>query len=88
VAKRLAFVIIVLLGSPPAAAASTLVVIGGTLIDGTGGTPIANATVVISNGKILAAGASGTLRVPDGGERLDARGKWIVPGLIDMHVHY
>lgn len=68
--------------------ASTLVVTGGTLIDGTGRAAIPDATVVIANGKIVGAGAAGTVSIPTAAERMDVRGKWIVPGLIDAHVHH
>jgi imidazolonepropionase-like amidohydrolase len=43
--------------------------------------PIENATVVIVNGKITAVGAN--VAIPANAERIDARGKWITPGLID-----
>jgi imidazolonepropionase-like amidohydrolase len=42
---------------------------------------IENATVVIVNGKITAVGAN--VAIPANAERIDARGKWITPGLID-----
>jgi len=42
-------------------------------------------TVVVRNGVITAVGSN--LPVPDGAEIIDARGKWLSPGLADMHVH-
>lgn len=63
----------------------------GTLIDGTGADPIPEANVLIHNDKIILADASlegGTL--PRGEGRLvqiDAQGGYILPGLIDAHVH-
>ena len=56
-----------------------------TLIDGTGAPPVAGATIVIEDGRIVAAGAAnGT---PESAEVIDGRGLWAVPGLIDTHVH-
>ena len=60
--------------------------VGATLIDGNGGPPVPNATVVVDRGRIIAAG--GKAKVPDGFARIDARGKTVLPGLWDMHAHY
>ena len=68
-------------GTPPPARAIT----GATLIDGRGGPPVANATIVIRDGKIECAGAC---EVPAGIDTIDARGMWITPGLVDAHVHF
>ena len=56
-----------------------------TVIDGTGAPPKTDATVVMRGGKVECVGAC-TL-APDV-EVVDARGKWIIPGLVDAHVHY
>lgn len=69
-------------GAPPSPRALT----GATLIDGRGGAPIANATVIVRDGKIECAGAD--CAVPEGVDVVDARGTWITPGLIDAHVHF
>ncbi|MFL5496768.1 MAG: amidohydrolase family protein [Gemmatimonadales bacterium] len=76
--------------SAPAAApfeegAGTLVLEGGTLIN-PGAPPIPNATVVLRNGRVLCAGAECV--PPKGSPRLDVRGNYVGPGLIDAHVHY
>ena len=68
--------------------ASALVVSGGTLVDGTGRDPRPNATIVIRDGRVAEVIASGGAPDQAGAESIDARGKWIVPGLIDSHVHY
>ncbi len=62
--------------------------VGATLIDGTGKPPIPNATVVTGNGKIIAAGPSNKVEVPNGAQRIDVSGKYIIAGLWDMHAHY
>jgi len=62
--------------------------VGATVIDVTGKPPISNATVVTSGGKIVAVGPSGQVKVPAEAERIDVTGKYIIPGLWDMHAHY
>ncbi len=65
-----------------------IAVINGTLIDGTGKPPVPNATVVIENGKITAAGPRTQVRYPKHAKIIDAAGKFILPGLWDMHAHF
>jgi imidazolonepropionase-like amidohydrolase/ketosteroid isomerase-like protein len=71
-------------GTPPPPRAIT----GATLIDGRGGPPITNATVVIRDGKIECAGTPAQCPAPEAVDVFDARGMWITPGLIDAHVHF
>ena len=62
-------------------------IVGGKLIDGTGAEPVENSLVLVDdNGKIEYAGAMQDL--PEGVEVIDAAGKYLVPGLVDMHVHF
>ena len=49
------------------------------------GPVIANGAVLIENGKITAVGA--TVNAPAGAEVIDAKGKWVTPGIIDTHSH-
>jgi imidazolonepropionase-like amidohydrolase len=72
----------------PGRRTGTFAFTGATLIDGTGKPPVANATVVTRNGKIVAAGPSNQVKVPADAQRLDVAGKYIIPGLWDMHAHY
>ena len=65
-----------------------LVVAGGTLIDGTGAAPVPNGAIVIENGKITSLGPRASVRIPAGARVVDAKGKFVIPGLIDSHVHY
>jgi imidazolonepropionase-like amidohydrolase len=71
-------------------AATTIAFRGATLIDGTGAPPVRDALLVVAGGRIVSVGAA----TPDAVARLApdtrvvvAAGKWIVPGLIDAHVH-
>lgn len=59
--------------------------VGATVFDGTGA-QIDNGTVLVANGKVEAVGDA-SLAVPDGYDRIDARGKFVTPGVIDIHSH-
>ena len=48
---------------------------------------LANHTVVVTNGRITAVGPTGSVRVPAGATSIDARGKYLMPGLAEMHAH-
>jgi hypothetical protein len=65
----------------------SLLIQGGTLIDGTGRPPVDNAQIVIRDGVIAEITTSGGGATRDI-EAIDALGKFIVPGLIDSHIHY
>lgn len=64
-----------------------LAITGATLIDGTNRAPIADAVVVLDGDTIVAAGPRGAIAIPAGATTLDATGKFLVPGLWDMHAH-
>src|SRR3989338_1676217 len=66
----------------------SLVIQGGTLIDGTGGSPLENATIVVRGNKIQSVSRGSNQPVPQGARVIDAQGKYILPGLIDGHTHY
>ncbi|MFI9213589.1 amidohydrolase family protein [Streptomyces sp. NPDC053253] len=65
----------------------SLVIRGGTLLDPATGEVTENAVVVIEDGTVRAAGRPGDVAVPHGAEILDAHGRWILPGLVDAHIH-
>ncbi|WP_407554732.1 amidohydrolase family protein [Streptomyces sp. Pv4-95] len=66
-----------------------LVVEGGTLIDPATGEVTEDAVVVITGGRVRVAGsrARAAAQIPDGAPVLRADGKWILPGLVDAHIH-
>src|SRR5215475_15009215 len=59
-----------------------------TIIDVTGGAPKPDMTVVITGAHITDLGEAGKVSVPQGGKVIDAGGKFLIPGLWDMHVHW
>lgn len=69
----------------PVAGSPALVLQGVTVIDMTGAAPRTGMTVVIRDGRIEA--VSSEAPVPEGARVVDARGRFLIPGLWDMHVH-
>lgn len=66
-----------------------IAIVGGTLIDGRGGDPVANAVVVTQGDRILAAGPAGSTEIPANVTRtINAGGLYVIPGLIDAHIHF
>jgi imidazolonepropionase-like amidohydrolase len=65
-----------------------LAIVGGTLIDGTGAAPVADSAVVIRKGRIVSAGPRSKVKIPKDATLVDAKGKFILPGLWDMHAHF
>lgn len=75
------------IASDPQPARVTLAIVGGVLIDGHEGPPTANSVVLIDGKRIVAVGTRDTLKVPPGAKVIDAGGYYVMPGLIDRHVH-
>src|SRR5437660_11391170 len=83
---------LMLAGAPcQAAETSITAIVGATVIHPDRDLPsaaAANRTVIIAGSRIEAIGPAGSTRVPAGAARIDGKGKWVVPGLIDSHVHF
>ncbi len=73
--------------SPGRAASKPIAITDVNLIDVTGGAVIENSTVVLSGGRIVNVGKSANVHMPDGAKVVDGSGKFLIPGLWDMHVH-
>lgn len=69
------------------ASAQKKALVGGTLIDGFGGTPIQNSVILIDGEKITRVGHQGNTIIPAGTEIISTEGMSVMPGLWDMHVH-
>jgi imidazolonepropionase-like amidohydrolase len=71
----------------PKAPPTRFVITNVTVIDGTDGPPLPGMSVVIEGGKIQALGRSSEVKIPPGTKEIDGTGKFLIPGLWDMHVH-
>ncbi len=70
------------------AQSSIKALVGGSVVNPTGAPCIENAVVVIENNRIVGLGESGKTEIPAGADTIPAEGKWIIPGLIDSHIHF
>lgn len=69
------------------ALAGQTALVGGRLIDGFGGPPLANSVILIDGERITAVGQVGTLAVPKDAQVISTEGMDVLPGLWDSHVH-
>lgn len=70
-----------------AAASGSLVIENVTLIDATGAPARRNMTIVVKDGRIAEIGRSGRIRIESGARIINGTGKYLIPGLWDVHVH-
>jgi imidazolonepropionase-like amidohydrolase len=63
-----------------------LAITHATLIDGTGSSPREDAVVIVEDDRVIAVADKGE-GIPEGASQLNAKGRWLLPGLIDSHVH-
>jgi imidazolonepropionase-like amidohydrolase len=71
----------------PAPIAPSIAIVGATLWDGTGRAPVPNAVTLVRYDRIICAGSAGECIIPAGARVIDAQGQYLIPGLIDSHVH-
>jgi imidazolonepropionase-like amidohydrolase len=79
------FALISLCASASTSLAQTVVVVRGATVHTAAGPPIANATIIVRDGKIVEVGSN--LQAPPGAKIYDATGKVIIPGMMDNHSH-
>src|SRR5213595_3298403 len=72
----------------PSAAPPATALLGATLVDPAGASPVRDAVVVLRDGRIACAGSRAACPLPADADTVNAAGKWIIPGLIDTHVHF
>jgi imidazolonepropionase-like amidohydrolase len=73
---------------PPENTKPVVTIVGAKLIDGSAADPVEDSVIVIEGTRIRAAGPRSHTAVPKGGEIVDGIGKIVIPGLVDVHVHY
>jgi imidazolonepropionase-like amidohydrolase len=73
--------------NPPQSPAPVVAITQITIIDPAGGPSRPEMTVLLSGDRIATVGPSATVQVPAGARVIDGRGKYVIPGLWDMHVH-
>jgi imidazolonepropionase-like amidohydrolase len=65
-----------------------IALVGATLIDVNGKPPVPNSVVLIQGGRIIASGLRATVKIPANAKVIDVTGKFLLPGLWDMHAHF
>ena len=86
--SALCSVVALLIGAASASAQGATALIGATVLDGSGLDPITDGVVLVREGMVECVGDRSTCPVPEGAFRVDAAGRWIVPGLVDSHIHW
>jgi len=69
------------------AAPSITALVGGTVVAIDGGPAIDNATIIVSGERIAQVGPSASMPIPPGAKVISMSGKWLIPGLMNMHLH-
>lgn len=73
--------------APPRPIDPITAIVGATLWDGTGRAPIPGSVTLVRGDRVLCAGSATDCPVPAGANVITATGRWLIPGLIDSHVH-
>jgi len=87
VKRRFLLTLALLLCALPLRAQSPIALTHVTVIDGTGAKPKTDQAVLITGDRITAVGKTDRVALPEGTRVVDATGKFLIPGLWDMHVH-
>ncbi|HEV7556612.1 MAG TPA: hypothetical protein VGO00_14205, partial [Kofleriaceae bacterium] len=73
---------------PPANVKATAAIVDVTVVPMDADHELAHQTVLVDGDKVVAIGPVASTGVPAGATKIDGAGKWLVPGLVDMHVHF
>jgi imidazolonepropionase-like amidohydrolase len=73
--------------SAGAAQDNAIAIVGATVIDGNGGPPLRDVTVLVEGERITAVGPRASVRLPAAARVIDGTGKFVTPGFIDTNVH-
>lgn len=66
----------------------TFAIAGARMVDGTGAPPVNDSVVIVRDGRIAAVGPRARVAIPKGTAIVDGKGKTLLPGLWEMHIHY
>ena len=80
------FLLFVFYAYPAWSQPDALVIEDVTLIDGTGNPPVQNVTIIVQGDRIRYVGPA-EVDIPRGAHRIDGKGKFVIPGLMDTHIH-
>jgi imidazolonepropionase-like amidohydrolase len=83
-----ALLLVSLLNSADKAPREVLALVGGTVYTAPDAAPVADAVILVSDGKISAVGKHGEVKIPKGAKLIDCSGKTIVAGFWNSHVHF
>src|SRR6266516_249866 len=75
------------IGASQSSGTTSLMIRNVTIIDGTGRAPVREMSLVVSDGRIAAIGAASKIKAPAGVTVIDGTGKFLIPGLWNMHAH-
>jgi imidazolonepropionase-like amidohydrolase len=70
------------------AQSSIKAIVGGTVVNPEGAVSIENAVILIEENRIIKVGETKKIKIPKDAEIIQAGGRWIIPGLIDSHIHF
>src|SRR5919106_6882899 len=82
--------LVLLVAAPHAqrgAAGPVTAIVGARLVDGTGAAAVNDSVILVSGDRITAAGPRASVQVPRGATVVNASGKTVMPGLVDVHCH-
>ena len=74
--------------TPAQDVSSLKAIVGATLVNTDGTKPVKNAVILVEGSKITKVGTAKKVKIPKGAEIINAEGKWIIPGLVDAHIHF
>ncbi len=71
-----------------AASAATTAIVNANVVNIDDGSATEDAVVLVEDERIAAIGSASEVSVPEGAEVIDAQGNWLIPGMMNMHVHF
>ncbi|RLP23388.1 amidohydrolase family protein [Mesorhizobium sp. YM1C-6-2] len=73
--------------APQSAIAEPKALIAAGYVDVLNGDLVRDAVIIVDAGRIVAAGPASETQIPDNAKQIDLPGKWLIPGLMNVHVH-